>query len=235
MPSSANARAVDFYQLLLQDRGMDSSLLSGIVVPIAVIQFVGWATPGPNHLAIITASVTGGRAAGILAALGIVAGAVVWTLIAVSGIAVVFQLVPALYDGLRALGAAYLFFLGINAFRAAKRGGVFNLEADTMSPATAAPFRTAFLVMMTNPKAVLFFGSILTAFIPPDGPKWLMGVIVLQIAVIGTLLNTFAALFFSSPPVMRGFQAASYFMSMTFGVLFVGLGLMVAADLLGVL
>lgn len=214
---------------------MDVSALSAILIPIAVIQFVGWATPGPNHLTIITASVTGGRGAGILAALGIVAGAVAWTLIAVSGIAVVFQLVPALYAGLRALGAVYLIYLGINAFRSARSGGVFNLEADATSPATTAPFRTAFLVMMTNPKAVLFFGSILTAFIPADGSKWLMGAIVVQIAIVGTVLNVFAALFFSSPPIMRGFQSASYFMSLTFGVLFVGLGLMVAADLVDLL
>lgn len=212
---------------------MDTSSLAAILMPIALIQFVGWATPGPNHLTIITASVTAGRGAGLRAAMGIATGALVWSFIAVSGIAVVFQLVPPLYFGLRAIGAMYLIYLGINAFRAARRGGVFKLEADTTSPATREPFRTAFLVMMTNPKAVLFFGSILTAFIPPDGPQWLMVVIAFQIGLVGAVLNAFAALFFSSPPVMRGFQAASYAMSLLFGVLFVGLGLLVASDVVG--
>lgn len=211
---------------------MDMPSLVAVLLPIAVIQFVGWATPGPNHLTIVTASVTAGRVAGLRAAMGIAAGALTWSLVAVSGIAIVFQLVPPLYIGLRLIGGGYLIYLGINAFRSAASGGVFELKAEKASPATAAPFRTAFLVMMTNPKAVLFFGSILTAFIPQDGSGWLMLVITGQIVVVAMVLNGFAALFFSSPPVMRGFQSASYPMSILFGVIFVGLGILVLWDVL---
>ena len=210
---------------------MDVSSLSAVLLPIAVIQFVGWATPGPNHLTIITASVPAGRPAGLRAGMGIAAGALTWSLIAVSGIAVVFDLMPPLYIALRVIGAVYLVYMGINAFRAATQGGVFRLEPDISSPATTAPFRTAFLVMMTNPKAVLFFGSILTAFIPPDGPHWLMLVIALQIGILAAILNGFAALFFSSGPVMRAFQNASYVTSVLFGVLFCGLGALVGWDI----
>lgn len=209
---------------------MDLASLTSVLLPIALLQIVGWATPGPNHLTIITASVTGGRLAGLKAAMGIAAGALTWSLVAVSGLAVLFEFVPPLYTALRVVGALYLIYLGIGAFRAARSGGVFNLEADVSSPATSAPFRTAFLVMITNPKAVLFFGSILSSFIPPDGPRWLMFLIVLQIGLLGALLNTFAALFFSWPPVMRRFQAAGHPMSILFGILLVGLGLVVAFD-----
>ena len=211
---------------------MDTTSLLAILVPIAVIQTIGWATPGPNHLTIITASVTAGRAAGMRAAMGIAAGALTWSLIAVSGIAVIFELVRALYLALRIIGAAYLIYLGINAFRAARRGGVFNLSPNTASPATTKPFRTAYLVMMTNPKAVLFFGSILTAFIPPDGALWLMIVIALQIGILAAILNAFAALFFSVASVMRAFQNASFAVSILFGVLFCGLGALVAQDII---
>lgn len=211
---------------------MDLADLLAVLFPIAVIQFVGWATPGPNHLTIISASVTSGRTAGVRAAMGIAAGALTWSLIAVSGIAVIFELVPSLYVALRLIGAGYLVYLGISAFGAARKGGVFSLKASSNSPATHAPFRTAYFVMMTNPKAVLFFGSILTAFIPPDGTRWLMIIIALQIGLLAAVLNVFAALFFSSPAVMRAFQAASIWMSILFGVLFSGLGALVAWDVL---
>ena len=213
---------------------MDLADLWAVLLPIAVIQFVGWATPGPNHLTIISASVTSGRTAGVRAAMGIAAGALTWSLIAVSGIAVIFELVPSLYVALRLVGAGYLVYLGINAFSAARKGGVFSLEASSSSPATYAPFRTAYFVMMTNPKAVLFFGSILTAFIPPEGSRWLMIIIALQIGLLGAVLNAFAALFFSSPAVMRSFQAASVWMSILFGILFCGLGALVGWDVLQV-
>ena len=188
--------------------------------------------PGPNHLTIITASVTAGRAAGIRAAMGIAAGALTWSLIALSGIAVVFELIPSVYVALRLIGAAYLGYLGINAFRAARTGGVFEMKSSGNSSATVAPFRTAFLVMMTNPKAVLFFGSILTAFIPQNSPPWLMATIAVQIGLLGAILNAIAALFFSTPSVMRAFQSASRSVSILFGVLFCGLGALVAGDVL---
>lgn len=210
---------------------MDTVNLAAILLPIALIQIVGWATPGPNHLTIITASVTAGRAAGLRAALGIAAGAFTWSMIAVSGIAVIFELLPPLYVALRVIGAGYLIYLGVNAFRSAQRGGVFNLEAESGSPASVAPFKTAYLVMITNPKAVLFFGSVLTAFIPQGGSVWLMIIIALQIGLLGILLNGFAALCFSAPPVIRAFQNASFTMSVLFGVLFCGLGIVVAWDI----
>lgn len=87
---------------------MEASTLLSILFPIAVIQIVGWAVPGPNHLTIITASVTAGRPAGLKAAMGIASGALTWTLIAVSGIAVVFEVVPSLYVALRLFGRGIL-------------------------------------------------------------------------------------------------------------------------------
>lgn len=211
---------------------MEASTLLGILFPIAVIQIVGWAVPGPNHLTIITASVTAGRPAGLKAAIGIASGALTWTLIAVSGIAVVFEVVPSLYVALRLFGAGYLVYLGVNAFRAVRRGGMFRLDANVRSPATNAPFRTAYFVMMTNPKAVLFFGSILTAFIPPESPSWLMIIIAIQVGLLGAILNTFAAIFFSSAVFMRWFQSAGIWVSVVFGILFSALGVLVAWDVL---
>lgn len=214
---------------------MEASTVLSILFPIAVIQIVGWAVPGPNHLTIIAASVTSGRSAGLKAALGIASGALTWTVIAISGIAAVFEVVPSLYVALRLLGAGYLIYLGINSFRAIRQGGLFRLDANVRSPATNAPFRTAYFVMMTNPKAVLFFGSILTAFIPPESPNWLMIIIAIQVGLLGAILNSFAAFFFSSGVFMRWFQAAGIWMSMVFGLLFCALGTLVAWDVFRVL
>ena len=131
---------------------MDPSALLAILTPIAVIQTICWATLGPNHLTIITTSATSGRAAGLCAAMVIAARALTWSLIAVSRIAVIFEVFPSLYFASRVVGAAYLNYLGINPFRAARCSRIFYLRPDAASPATTAPFRTAYLVMMTNPK-----------------------------------------------------------------------------------
>ncbi len=212
---------------------MDASTFAAVLFPIFLVQFVGWATPGPNHLTILTAAVTAGRPAGVRAGLGIAAGAVSWALITVSGIAVIFELFPQVFVGLRLAGAGYLIFLGIGALRSARQGGVFRLEPEARSPATTAPFRTAYLVMMTNPKAVLFFGSIMTSLVPADGSGWLMAAIVVQMGLTGAILNVSTGLFFSSPAVVRAFQNTSAVMSTVLGLLFCGLGVFVLWDVIG--
>jgi len=78
----------------------------------------------------------------------------------------------------------------------------------------------------------LFFGSILTAFVPADGPLWLMLLIVFQMGAIGACLNIFAALFFSSPAVIRWFKVASFWISLLFGLLFCALGALVVYEVL---
>ena len=131
---------------------MNTSALLAILTPIAVIQTICWATLGRNHLTIITTSATSGRAAGLRAAMVIAARALTWSPIAVSCVAVIFEVFPSLYFASRVVGAAYPNDLGIGPFRAARCGGVFTLIPDAAPPATTAPFRTAYLVMMTNPK-----------------------------------------------------------------------------------
>lgn len=211
---------------------MDFASLSNILLPVAAIQLVGWAVPGPNHLTIVTASVTAGRSAGFRAAMGIAAGGFTWTVITVSGLAVVFELFPWAFVALRLVGAGYLVYLGVNAFLSVSRGGMFSLDSDANSPATQAPFRTAYIVMMTNPKAVLFFGSILAAFIPPDSSAWLLIAIVIQFGIIGIVLNGFAAILFSSRAFVKKFQSAGTWMALAFAVSFTILGALVTWDVL---
>ena len=201
---------------------MDATSLIVMLTSIAAIQFVGWAVPGPNHLAIISATVSGGRRAGLASAFGIAAGAFTWALLAVSGIAVLFDLFPPLFHAIRIAGAAYLIYLGITALRSIASGGLINIAVSGAKIAPKSPFLTAYTVMMTNPKAVLFFGSILTAFIPQDGPVWLLAAVVIEVGLWGAILNIIAALFFSVPAVMRGFQAAGPVVSLIFGGLCCG-------------
>ena len=131
-------------------------------IAIATINMLAWLTPGPNMLVIISAA-TKSRRDGYVTALGVGFGGVLWGLLAVSGIAIVFELFPKAALALRLFGAGYLIWLGTKAWQS-------SAPAAALPRTTLAPFKTGFMVMMTNPKAVLYFGSILTAFVPPHAP-----------------------------------------------------------------
>src|SRR4051794_17217105 len=74
-------------------------------------------TPGPDMLLVIARSVGQGRAAGVVAALGIFVGCIVHILAAAFGLAALFAVEPLAYAAVKYLGAAYLLWLGIKLLR----------------------------------------------------------------------------------------------------------------------
>ena len=201
-----------------------------ILGAIALFRIMAWLSPGPNMLAVLSASVSNGRLTGVLTGLGIAFGGVVWVCLAVAGVAVVFAAFPNVVVVLRLVGAAYLLWLGFKALRSAitGQGGPFSLAQKKMSNWTA--FRTGFLVTATNPKAAFFYGSIMTAFVPADAPLSLLVAIVVMSGMIGVVSYTLTATVFSSKLVVRIFEAAQRSITAVFGILFCGFGLGIAYD-----
>ncbi len=192
------------------------------LIAISTINMLAWLTPGPNMLVIISAA-TQSRRAGYVTALGVGFGGVIWGLLAVSGIAIVFELFPKAALLLRLFGAGYLIWLELKAWQSTTPMGA-------LTRTTPAPFKTGLMVMMTNPKAVLYFGSLLTAFVPAHAPIWLLLLIVAMGSMQATIQNLITASLFSAPPVQRWFKAAHRILQRLFGTLYAVLGIGVAVD-----
>ena len=117
-------------------------------------------SPGPSMLLISSIAAARGFRAGILAVLGLGAGAFVHVLLAASGVAAILAASPAVFSAVRYAGAAYLIYLGIDLWR--KRQ---TAEAKAQPDQDCLPwqfFYRGFLVDLLNPKIVVFF----LAFIP---------------------------------------------------------------------
>ena len=193
---------------------------------ITLILILGWLSPGPNMLAVISASVSNGRRSGITVGLGLAVGGALWATLAVTGVNALFELFPGMVLTLRLSGAAYLVWLGIKTLR------------KSLTPLTVyqsdlqgwAAFRTGFIVTATNPKAALFFGSILTAFVPLDAPAWLLATIVAIALLQGFAGHSITATVFSSTLAVKTFQKASRTINTLFGTIFCAIGIGVAYD-----
>ena len=121
-------------------------------------------TPGP----IVTLVIATGASQGMRAALITVAGttlgnAVLLTAIAF-GLSVVLKNAATLFEILRWAGAAYLIWLGIQAWRHAGEGGA------TLAPRGHVHFRRGFMVALSNPKTIAFFTAFLPQFVDPSLP-----------------------------------------------------------------
>jgi threonine/homoserine/homoserine lactone efflux protein len=108
MPSERRQRSVT-------TQCLDSTRMAG-VHDFALFLAAGLAlnlTPGPDMLFVAARSMRQGRAAGVVSALGIGAGCFVHIFAVAFGLAVVLRAVPAAYDFVRFIGAAYLMYLGL--------------------------------------------------------------------------------------------------------------------------
>lgn len=121
-------------------------------------------TPGPNMGYLAALSLSEGRAAGLRAVLGITAGLAVYMLAAVFGVAELIAAAPLAYSVLRWAGVLYLLYLAWDAWRGAGEAAPGHAQ-----PATGqAPFWRGFIANLLNPKAAVFYVTLLPGFIAPD-------------------------------------------------------------------
>ncbi len=83
---------------------------------------------------------------------------------------------------------------------------------------------------MTNPKAPIFFGAVLTSYLPLGVPNWIMGGIVIEFLVLSFILNSITALVFSTRQVMGWFEQNQVTIRFVFGLIYIGLALLVLRD-----
>lgn len=142
---------------------VDPALIAPFVVAVLLIEL----TPGPNMGYLAALSAVQGRRAGFYAVAGVTCGLSVYMLAAVFGLTEVFRLHRPLYELLRWAGVIYLGWLAWDAWRAGE-----HVEPDS-SPASRPwlLFQRGFLANILNPKAALFYVTLLPGFIAEDrGP-----------------------------------------------------------------
>src|SRR3984885_6542888 len=120
--------------------------------------------PGP----IVTLIISTGATRGMRAALTTVAGTTLGNALLLAAIALGLNWVHAhadiLFTALRWTGAAYLIWLGVQAWRHAGEGGEELLETGRTR------FVRGVLVALSNPKTIVFFTAFLPQFIDPRLP-----------------------------------------------------------------
>ncbi|MEV8016353.1 LysE family translocator [Streptomyces sp. NPDC086554] len=150
----------------------------------ATLAFAGVAaiiniTPGLDTLLVLRTSVAHGRDGGVAAALGILTGCLAWGVATAVGLTALLTASRFAYDVLRIAGACYLAWLGVSAlWRARRRGQARQAEQARRleEPVAASPrsrraaFRAGLATNLLNPKAGIFYMSLIPQFIPAGAP-----------------------------------------------------------------
>src|SRR5258705_8310028 len=136
---------------------------------LAAVHLLAVASPGPSTVLIIQTAAGSGRRAGLLAAFAMMLGALAWATMALYGLQALFARFDWLYLAFRIGGAAYLLYLAVMLWRGA--GAPLPEMASRLERATSRQvFLRAFLLQMSNPKIMVFFGSIFLSLLPAQSP-----------------------------------------------------------------
>ena len=135
--------------------------------------------PGPATLLTVTRAAGSGTKVGIATGVGVAAGDLFHTSMAIVGISALIAASTALFSIVKYIGAGYLVFLGIRAMLEQVPAS-FPGRGVPMSAGKA--FRQAVLVEVLNPKTALFFLAFLPQFVRPES-----GSVALQLAILGFL------------------------------------------------
>ncbi|HEX7055498.1 MAG TPA: LysE family translocator [Burkholderiales bacterium] len=150
---------------------MTAEIYLAYVLACAVIALV----PGPTVTVIVANSLAHGTRAGLANVAGTQLGLALMMAILVVGLSSVIAAMAWLFDWLRIAGAAYLAWIGWKLLRSPDALG----EAAAAAAPRGGFVLQGFLVLMSNPKALLWFGAFIPQFVDPRGDY------VAQIALLG--------------------------------------------------
>ncbi|WP_172801467.1 LysE family transporter [Arthrobacter sp. OY3WO11] len=204
---------------------MQFSLWLALVGAGTLISF----TPGAGAINTMSNSLNAGFRRSIWGILGQQAALVIHVVIVALGVGVLVASSPVAFNVIRFAGAAYLVYLGIRQFLSKP-----NLEEQQTASLRNEPawsiFRRGLWVNLLNPKAIIFFLAFMPQFIRPEQPLLAQyAVLTATIIAIDILVMWF---FFAA--AARSFQRFTHsargqkVLSKVFGVLFVGVGILLA-------
>jgi threonine/homoserine/homoserine lactone efflux protein len=134
--------------------------------------FVLSGTPGPNMLHVMTRSVSFGVRRSVLAMAGCLLAVLLVLVASAAGLGAVLLAAPQVFEILRYLGAAYLIWLGIKAWRSEEAPLDVGQPAVSASMSNMQLFRGGLLIGLSNPKLLLFATAFFPQFVVQGQPQW---------------------------------------------------------------
>ena len=181
-------------------------------------------SPGVGALYTISAGLSRGTRASVIAAFGCTLGIVPHMLAAITGLAAILHTSAVAFEVIKYLGVAYLLWM---AWQTLRETGALSVEADRQPKSAMKVIVESILINILNPKLSIFFFAFLPQFVPAQSEGALgqmlllsgvfMAVTFAVFAIYGLFAAAMRAHVISRPAIMT-------WMRRTFAAAFVLLG-----------
>ncbi len=142
---------------------MHLDLYLGFVLATTILILI----PGPNVSLIMANSIAHGTRYGLLTVIGTSAAIVVQLALTVLGLSATLGMLASWFEWVRWIGVAYLLWIGVRQWFAPP----VDLTRTRPQPRSVRAIALrGFLISLTNPKTLLFYGAFFPQFLSPDVP-----------------------------------------------------------------
>jgi threonine/homoserine/homoserine lactone efflux protein len=192
------------------------------------LHLIAAASPGPAVLMTARTGMTEGFMTGVWVAAGVGLGAVVWAIAALFGLAVLFEIAPALLWGYKLAGGLFLCWIAWQMWSHATT----PLDITTSGAAArtrASAFRLGLVTNLANPKPAVFFGAVFVGTVPPGTTLPWIAALLLAVFLNEVVCNIIVARAFSFDAPRRTYARLKTGIDRTFGGILALLGVKIAA------
>jgi len=204
-------------------------MLDARLVAFAGIAALLTLTPGADTLLVVRSALLRGLRAGLLTVLGVGSGLFIHATVSALGLSVVLVRSARAFEVVKAAGALYLVYLGIQALRSAARGAPAAAPGELAAAGHRRAYVEGLLTNVLNPKVAVFYLAFLPQFIGPADPVLARSILLASIHFAeGLVWLSLVTLFVARlRPVLAHPRAQRALESVT-GLVFIGFGVRLA-------
>jgi threonine efflux protein len=198
-----------------------------LFLTIAVVHLIALLSPGPDFFYVSQTAISRSRHEAMAGVVGITLGVAIWAALALLGLQLLLHRFLWVQRLIAIGGGLYLCWMGLKMLRGALARPADSTAAAPLQLVTGAwrAFRNGLLTNLANPKVVIYFGSIFSAFVGDRlgaGARWALWAMV----VAETLLwFSLVAGIFALPAMRRGYLRIRRWIDGCAGAVFMLFGL----------
>ena len=147
-------------------------------------------SPGPTVFLVMGQSLSHGKKSALPLVAGVLTGDVIAMIVSFAGLGALLATSAILFSAFKWVAAAYLFYLGIRAWRSK----AILQETEPSFSKNKKIFKEALLVTALNPKGIIFFIAFFPLFMDASKPA-LMQMIIMALTFL--FVSAFSASFYS--------------------------------------
>ncbi|MGF1779737.1 LysE family translocator [Vibrio nomapromontoriensis] len=205
-----------------------------ILMTLATVHFVALMSPGPDFALVVQNATKYGRQTGFYIALGLSFGILVHSIFSLTGVSYIIHQHPTLFALVQCAGGLYLLYLGVGALRsvisrwAAKNDpAVIDNDERLLLANRRQAFSRGFTTNILNPKALVFFISLMSSLVPATMsiPGKISALLILW--ALSLVWFSFLAWALSTKKLQQRLLSVSIYIDSLCGFLFSGIGLVI--------